>query len=285
MRAFFVHLLELIMMAWLLIVNIAVMIMCVPIPVAPPVPVPPPTPVIMPVYTTVWVYPTTATPEMDTSNIPPPVYYPCSFDEKTICIKETTSPIDAISMTFYMEVGDIPQGIADVMQLLDNAMRCAWDCWSWEYCSAEWRAINTNHVGYDKTTRSIREQLALYLMSRPYPANGYFFPAWNAWSQPFPIASLLELPYSLEMAQGVRDATERWLENPDDLFIIAGDVLYKPNGILVANRGIIYDYASSGFGDAGQTPELERNASYIYRYTYPNGAVVNMYYSTYGYIP
>ncbi|HAQ02989.1 TPA: hypothetical protein DCQ22_03810 [Candidatus Nomurabacteria bacterium] len=219
-------------------------------------------------------------------NIPTPIFYRCVTSETKSCIDMTTPVLDAISQTLFMEAGAIsPQAIADTIQLLDNAMRNAWDCWQWKYCSAEWSALNPTHIGYDETTRDIRERLVLYLLSRPYTAGSQTYPAWNGWDVPFPYISILGLPYQRSLYLSIYDAVNTWLETPDVLQVSWGQRIFWPASTLITNQGIMYDYASVGFGEDGRVQKLETEAKYIYRYTLEDGRTINMYYSTFGYVP
>ena len=219
-------------------------------------------------------------------NIPTPTFYRCVTSETKSCIDMATPVLDAISQTLFMEAGAIsPQAIADTIQLLDNAMRNAWDCWQWKYCSAEWSALNPTHIGYDETTRDIRERLVLYLLSRPYAAGSQTYPAWNGWDVPFPYISILGLPYQRSLYLSIYDAVNTWLETPDVLQVSWGQRIFWPASTLVTNQGIMYDYASVGFGEDGRVQKLEAEAKYIYRYTLEDGRTINMYYSTFGYVP
>ena len=193
----------------------------------------------------------------------------------TTCITRDTPLQEAIVRTIYMEGGTAKFFIAvDILQVLDNTMRNAWDCWSFTPCSQEWSDINSSHVPYSETTRDIRERLAVYILSRPYESQGHSYPAWNGWALPMPnfIAE-----YQRSEFKALDDMVGEWLDNPDqEIHLVYDEYYFVPAEVLERNRGIMYFYSGSGIGSASEIPHLEQTAKYVYRFE-RNGKRINIY--------
>jgi hypothetical protein len=261
-----------------------------PVPTLKPIITASPTSTISPT-----VIPTHITPLPPMDNIPAPTYYDCVETVKTTCIKSTTNFIDSIASTLYMEGAGTDLHIgADIMQVLDNTMYNAWNCWAIGGCSEEWTGLNPRHILYSQISIDAKWRLALYILSRPYTTGRNTYPAWNAWEVPLPSKTINDIKYYSDIWQAVKDAVELWLVSgkihiilPYEGFTekppyqkIVGTYNYYPADALRANRGIMYFYGMTGPIDL----TMAGNASYRYDFTM-KGIEHHIYYSTYGQVP
>lgn len=213
MRDTFVRLLELILLAWLLIMTIAVMVMSVPIPDAP---VKPPADEPTPIVT--W-FPATITPSLTATptptpvgNIPAPNFsYPCIESNGAQCVHPDDAPADLIVHTLFNEGGSLSHQIAvDVLQVIYNIAYSSWMCQD-DCSSAERAALNPAHIPWADVDSDTFTRLVLFVLSTPYTApGGTQYAAFNGWQLPLP-ASAHSNPTEIRMYQDQRAAVEMFL--------------------------------------------------------------------------
>jgi len=187
----------------------------IPVPTSNPTLVPIlPSPSLTPTYQ--WVPPTPTAGQWPLGEpitfIPAPFYYSCRMTPETYCINESTSPERAIAITIFDEAGSLSLQIAvDMLQVLDNTMRNAWDCWSLETgCSDKWKALNPYHITYEDISVEMRQALAMFILSSPYNLNGHI-PAWNCWATPFQEAHVEKMFYSKRQFDVIEEMVRVWL--------------------------------------------------------------------------
>ena len=257
---------------------------------AAPVPVtvlPRETPVVIPEVTP---EPVVIPPEPEINpyaDIPEPQYYECRSGERTDCITPATPYSEGIAKIVFMEGGGLNMKIGvDLLQLLDNRMRNAWECeGNGGWCPETWKGLNPYDTDYYSMPREYREKLAVFVASQPYVAPGgqRQHPAWNAWELPFPTASVNEIPYIGREYVAIVEAVNLWLENPSSPILITMDgATYLPGSKLISMR-LVYVYVGYGTGSEARIEHLEQTAAYIYR-TEVGGVSYNLYYLTEGYI-
>jgi hypothetical protein len=210
-------------------------------------------------------------------HIPPAVYYDCPVGKT--CTTSDTIVRDAIAQTIYNEGGLRFQLVVDILQVLDNTMHNAWDCWSVVPCSDEWTNLNPTHMPYKETSRDIRERLAIYILSRPYIVHNVKYPAWNGWSVPMQI---LTFEYEKVEYAAIQKTIETWLSHPETISLTPYYRHYTPANALIYNKGIMYFYVGFGKKEESIILPLEASAKYIYRFTISD-TTYNIYYSIRGY--
>jgi len=211
--------------------------------------------------------------------IPTPLYYPCEATERTTCITEHTPLFDAITMTVFGEGGNVNLQVAvDMMQVLDNAMRNAWDCWQYTSCTDSWDKINPLHTPYKDADTGQRVRLAAFLMSSPYTVHARTWPAWNVWGSPFTSASVKEIPYEAKAYATIREGLILWITTVDSSPAIKDPYYlhhwYVPHTILKEDTDIMYFYGGPG----DMKPSDMSKVRFTYQF-YVQDKEYNIYYS------
>lgn len=186
------------------------------------------------------------------SFIPEPFYYSCRMTPDMYCIGDYTEPSLAVAMTISDEGGSIDLQMAvDMLEVLDNTMRNAWDCWKLTTgCSEKWTGLNPYHLEYSETSIEIRQALAMFIMSSPYNSNGHI-PAWNAWAVPFPKAYVESLSFTRRQFDVIHLMVLEWFESntvgidqtwPDAVTMTTDYYKLWPAEILATDQSIMYFY-------------------------------------------
>jgi len=219
--------------------------------------------------------------------IPAPFYYSCRMTLEKYCINEGTAPERTIAIVIYDEAGTLSLQVAvDMLQVLDNTMRNAWECWSLETrCSDNWKTLNPYHITYEDISVEMRQALAMFILSSPYNL-GSHIPAWNAWAVPFPEKSVESLSYSRRQFGVIEQMVIEWLLTsvveidqvwPDFATFITDIYKLWPAEILAEDQRIMYFYGTEEYDE-----HLASEAAYVSKL--PNGHGY-IYYSSYGHTP